>query len=258
MFKERLGMRKALGVTQIQTLLIMGIVFLVLFFSIAGPFYTSFQKKRVAMDLSVLYSRFLNASRNHMIISGSDGVMDLNMELSEFVNTYFYPYFDVDKICDGIDQSGCWGNPQYTDLSTKKAMNRVTYSLLLSGGEVLGFVKGNDNRISILASLEGNPKKIKLGRDVFAFYVYSNDFLVKTCEDSAYTRVGIRNGVHIGGYDKCGLPHDILTYKELVSTELLDGCNVSSPESETGAGVGAACSALIHYNNWAIDKKYPW
>lgn len=250
-------MIKKTGFTQTQTLLIMGIVFLILFSMIWFPLKEGFKKRKAATELSVLYSRFLQARRAYGIISDSSaGVMDTSLPLDEFVEMYFTPYIDVDKVCNG-NQDSCWNETQYKDLSNKK-LNRISYSLVLSDNLIIGFIKDKDGRISYLVDIDGTVGDNKLGHDIFAFYIYNGSTLQRTCDKEIYEKSFVKDGIHLGGYNECGIPHDVLSITDLLSKDLVDGCNKKSPQSSSGVGVGGACTAVIRYNNWTIDKNYPW
>lgn len=64
-----------------------------------------------------------------------------------------------------------------------------------------------------------------------------------------------QNGIHLGGFDKCGIPQDVYDYNQLSSKNFEDGCNKSSPQNVYGNGVGSACLAFIKASNWTIDKN---
>ncbi len=250
-------MNKKLGVTQSQTVLILGIVFLILFFCMWFPLVEGIKMRKYSAQLSMLYSRALQAHRVYSIISSTRPTeMDTTLPLDKFVETYYTPYFDVDKVCKG-NQDGCWNKTQYKDLSNKK-LNRVLYSLVLSDNLTMGFIKDKEGRISYLVDLDGTSGDNKLGHDIFAFYIFNHKTFKPNCDNEVYNKYFIKNGIHLGGYNECGIPHDVLPITEMLSKDLIDGCHKKSPQSSFGAGVGAACTAVIRYSNWTIDKNYPW
>lgn len=250
-------MNKKSGVTQTQTVLILGIVFLILFFCMWFPFVEGLKKRKYSTQLSVLYSRALQAHRVYSIISSTRPTeMDTSLSLDKFVEKYYAPYFDVDKVCKG-NQDGCWNKIQYKDLVNNK-LNRISYSLVLSDESIMGFIKDKDGRISYVVDLDGLSGDNKLGHDIFAFYIYNSNTNKQTCEKDVYEKYYIKNGIHFGGYNECGIPHDVLPIADLWGENVVDGCNKKAHQSSFGAGVGAACTAVVRYNNWTIDKNYPW
>ena len=47
----------------------------------------------------------------------------------------------------------------------------------------------------------------------------------KICDEKVYKKFPIQSGLHLGGYDKCGIPHDIYNYEDLISRDFYEGCN---------------------------------
>lgn len=234
----------------------MGIVFLVLFAFIAVPFYNSCKQKSVIAKLKTLNKQLASANNIYSLATDSNpDDYDYNMEVNEFVEKYFMPYLKVKSTCKKA-QDACWNKVQYTDLAGRKYFDKINYSIVLSDNTVLGFSKNKDGLFSIIADIDGKAGKNKLGRDVFVFYFYNDKVSAELCKNSETQY--IKKGMHFGGYDKCGIPHDIKDYLEVYSKSLDDSCNKKAPHNPNGIGVGAACLALIFKSNWAIDKIYPW
>ncbi len=251
-----MNLEKRVGITQTQTLLIMGIVFLVLFALIAVPFYNSYKQKHALTKLKTLYSSITKADKIYSLSTVANyGEYNITLNADEFAQKYFTPYLNVEETCK-TSQDACWNEVQYTDLSGKKYTDKIQYSLVLSDKTVVGFSKDKNGLISMIVDIDGKVGKNMLGRDVFVFYFYNDQLQPKLCESKPTEY--IKNGIHFGGYDKCGKPHDTMAYKELFGKNLPDACNKKAPASENGLGVGAACLALIYKSNWTIDKIYPW
>lgn len=247
------------GITQMQTLFIMGIVFLFLFAFIAIPFYNSCKQKQTITKLKSIYSQLTSANRTYTLATSDDiGVFDVDLPADEFAQKYFKPYMPVRTVCEE-SQAKCWNPVQYTDLAKNKISGKATYSLALKDGSVIGFYKDNDGLISIIADIDGKAGENKLGKDVFIFSFFNEDRLPEICDSETYTsKAGLKNGIHFGGYDKCGIPHDMYSSYELSGTSLEDSCNKKALKRTNGTGIGSACLALISSLNWTIDKKYPW
>ena len=246
------------GVTQSQTLLIMGIVFLVLFALIAVPFYNSVKKKSTVQSLKTVYSVLSQANRTYSLIHGYNAnEYDTTLELKDFVEEYFTPYIQDGSFCKD-NQSECWNKVQYVDLSGKKYTDKITYSIVLPSRAVVGFNKDKNGLISMIVDTNGKAGKNQLGRDVFIFSFYNNANPPKICENIPSQSLYIKNGIHFGGYDKCGVPFDLALYQDLFSKTLEDGCNKKAPKTADGLGVGTACLALVYKSSWTMDKKYPW
>ncbi len=251
--------KKYNGFTQMQTLSIMGVVILIIFASLAVPFYNNCMQKQTVSKLKLLYTSLEQANRMYTLANHDDAdEYDMNMSAEEFAETYFTPYLQVNSSCKK-DQSACWKNPQYTDLAKNKIYNKSQYSLVLNRKVVLGFHKDEKNGlINIIADIDGKSGENRLGRDVFIFSFYNSSSPVNLCDEGVYKERSIKSGIHFGGYDECGIPHDVYTYSDLYSSSLKDSCNKKAAASENGLGIGAACLALINKSAWAIDKIYPW
>ena len=105
-------MKKRNGVTQTQTLLIMGIVFLFLFACLAVPFYNSYKQKKALSHLMKVYATLIQANRNYAYVTGSNlDEYDTTLPINTFAETYFTPYFEIQSYCKG-SQSDCWDSPQ--------------------------------------------------------------------------------------------------------------------------------------------------
>jgi len=249
---------KSNGFTQSQTLLITGTVFLILFALIAVPFYNSWQKKQMIAKLRTLQSNLLQADKMASLILGVNyEEFDISLPVKAFASRYFTPYMNIIASCTGSDNE-CWNEVQYKDLSGKKYYAKISYSIILADKTVVGFSKDKNGLMSIIADLNGKTGANTLGRDVFVFYIYNDKMQPELCEHSKVGNVYLKNGIHLGGYDRCGVPHDINIYKELFSPALADGCNKKAPHNPNGPGIGAACSALIYKSSWNMDSVYPW
>ncbi len=252
-------LKKYDGFTQSQQLLVIGVIFLILFALIAAPLYNSCKKKTIETKLHAIYSILEQATHRYFVETGELITnYDKNITAEEFAKTYVLPYIIVEKTCEGASQSGCWGSPVYMDLSKKSISNPSEFSILLESGAVIGFNKSKDGFITILLDINGNSGENKLGRDIFVLYVYNNNLQPKTCAPEEYKKYYIANGLHLGGYDKCGIPHDVLPYEQLFDKDVEDSCNEKAMKQENGLGSGTACAALIKRSQWRIDKIYPW
>ena len=218
--------KKRVAVTLMQTMLIVGIVFLVLFMILAVPMYNSYKQKKA------VYS-FLNTL------------------------TYFTPYLSINNYCKE-SQEQCWKTPQYKDLKNTRMYDKSKYSIILADKTVLGFFKNKNGLISLIVDIDGPVGVNRLGRDVFVFYFYNNRQRPKLCPEKVYNEHYIAEGMHLGGYDKCGIPHDRYTLTDFYQNKFEDGCSKKSKSTDDGVGLGAACGALISKSGWVIDKSYPW
>ncbi len=248
-------LRKFNAITQLQTLLIVGIVGLIIFFMICVPFYNSCKQKEVISKLKFIHTRILSANRMYSYAAGEPmDYYDLNSNsAAEFGEKYFTPYLSVATICKD-SQTSCWNDVQYMDLKGNKFKDKITYSIILLNNAVLGFTKDEKTGlISMIVNIDGNAGENILGRDVFVFSFYNADYPPQLCDESVYKNKVIKSGMHFGGYDKCGIPYDTYSHNELHET-----CNKKAFKSEDGLGVGSSCLALIQSGSWTIDKKYPW
>jgi len=250
--------KKYNGFTQLQTLCIIGIVFLVIFAMIAVPFYKSYKQKQSLSKLKVLYATLVQANRVYSLSNDANAEeYDTYLHINDFAEKYFTPYLQIFTICKN-GQDSCWNNPQYMDLANNKIYNKALYSIVLDSNVILGFHKDKNGLISIIADIDGKSGDNKLGHDVFVFSFYNDKNVPKLCDKEVYTKYYIKNGLHFGGYDECGIPMDSYSYSELLSDKLKDSCNKKASASANGLGVGSACLALIYKSTWAIDKIYPW
>lgn len=246
------------AVTLMQTMLIMGIVFLVLFMLLAVPFYNSYKQKRSVAAYRSLYSTLQQANKYYSLVHAMNmNEYDTSLPINVFAERYFTPYLSIDSYCKG-SQKGCWNTPQYKDLKNNPMFDKSLYSIVLADKTVLGFHKSKDNLISIIADIDGPVGYNKLGKDIFVFYIYNNQKRPKRCPEEAYKKYYIKDGIHLGGYDKCGIPHDVYSYKDIVKNKVDEGCSKKSKLIKDGLGIGAACGALISKSGWVIDKVYPW
>ncbi len=255
MFKN---LKKLSAVTQSQTILIVGIVFIILVFTVGVPFLKSVKLKTLESKLKVLHFQLLNSSNtSFMRYSETPGDFDVTLPISDFIRHYFSLDMPIVAKCKE-DTSPCWGAIQYKDLANKTYSNKFTDGYVLNNGAVVGFRKTEDNQVSILLDVDGKSGENVLGHDVFIYSIYNNSHKPKLCDETVYNEHYIQNGLHVGGVDKCGIPHDVYDYTKLRSPELEDSCNKKSVSYENGFGVGAACSAVIKVQDWTIDKNYPW
>ncbi len=251
-------LKKYDGFTQSQQLLVIGIIFLVLFALIAAPLYNSCKKKGIVTRLQAVYSVLEQVQQKYFLETGeSISNYDDKITAEAFAKTYFVPYLHPKKNCEGASQTGCWKYSTYTDLAKKTISNPSEYSIVLESGTVIGFSKSKEGFLTMLIDINGPAGENKLSRDIFLMYIYNNS-QPKICPVEEYKKYYISNGIHLGGYDKCGIPHDVLSYEQLFGTTLEDGCNKNALTKRDGFGVGAACAALIKLSQWHIDKIYPW
>lgn len=248
---------KRFGMTQMQTLSIMGVVFLILFFIIAFPLYKSIQQKQTIAKLKILQSELMQASRMYSMMSDSVSVYDTSLQLEDFVEKYFARFFNLEGFCKE-NQDVCWNKVTYTDMKNNKVYDRPVYSFELKGGITIGFFKSKAGLIYAVVDLNGKSGENKLGKDVFIIYFYNRATQPKLCEEEAYKNFYISDGVHFGGFDNCGIPQDVYKYEDLINKDFPDACNKKAKSYPGGVGVGAACLALIKVNNWTMDKNYPW
>lgn len=247
------------GITQLQTILIMGVVGLVLFVFIAVPFYMSYKKNFTISRLMIVYSTLVKANREYAHINAEDyGQFVTNMKVSEFAERYFMPYMPISMYCKGSRQTDCWNPVQYTDMKGNKMINQSLYSIELQNNSVIGFHRDVNGYISLIVDIDGKAGDNRLGRDVFLFSFYNNSLRPDICEPEEYEKFDIKDGFHFGGYDKCGIPVDVYPVEDLSSPSFLDGCNKSSQRLLNGTGVGSACLPVIKARGWTIDKTYPW
>ena len=250
--------KKSDAITQIQTVLIMGVVFLILLAVFGAPLYNTCKQKIAISKLRTLHTQLVDASYRAFSSSMTNmNDYDVTLPVDQFAQTYFTSQLPVESYCTD-SQDACWNASQYTDLRKNKITDKISYSVILKGNTVLGFSKSAENQITLIADIDGKLGDNKLGRDIFVFYIYNNDHRPQLCDDSEYEKHYIRNGLHFGGFDSCGIPHDVHPYLDLFGENLEDGCNKNAPKNPVGIGVGAACSALIKTANWTIDKIYPW
>jgi len=249
---------KLAGFTQSQTLLVTGFVFLIIFAMIAVPFYNSCKKKQMVTKLRKLQASLLQADKmSSQILAKNYEEYNTTLSAKDFAERYFVPYLEVDTKCTKADND-CWNEIQYKDLAGNEYTNKIGYSVKLNDKTVVGFSKDKNGLISIIADLDGKAGSNTLGYDVFVFYIYNDKYQPKLCDSDTDTNIYIKNGIHMGGYDKCGIPLDTKDYKELFSPKLPDGCNKDAPRTQFGAGTGAACAALIYKSSWNMDSVYPW
>lgn len=250
--------RRRDAVTLMQTMLIVGIVFLVLFVLLAVPFYSSYKQKKAISSYRTLYSTLQQANKLYSLVhSVNMNEYDTTLPINVFAEKYFTPYLSISTYCKG-SQDDCWKSPQYKDLKNNKMFDKVLYSIVLADKSVIGFHKSKDELFSLIVDVDGPVGYNQLGKDVFVFYIYNNNLRPKRCPDEIYSKYNISDGIHLGGYDKCGIPHDVYGYMDFVNNKVDEGCSKKAELLKDGLGVGAGCGALISKTNWVIDKVYPW
>lgn len=252
-------LKKFDGFTQSQQLLVIGIIFLILFALIAVPLYNLCKQKGIVTRLQAVHSILEQAKHKYFLETGDLLTnYDEKISVEDFAKTYFVPYLSVKKSCSKKNQVACWGHLKYTDLSKNAISNNSDYSIALESGTVVGFSKSKEGFITMLIDINGPVGENKLSRDIFVMYIYNNKLQPKACSLDEYKKYNISNGIHFGGYTKCGIPHDVLPYEQLFSKILEDGCNKKAIKQKGGFGSGTACAALIKRSQWRIDKIYPW
>ena len=243
----------------LKGLLILGCAFVILFVILVCPVYNSIRKKQAIEALRVTHATLLQANKMYSLVTDEDmGKYNTGMPINQFAETYFTPYLDINTYCKLGSQTGCWKSPQYKDLKNKGQYNKSLYSIVLANKSVIGFHKNKEGLMTIIMDINGSVGVNKLGRDVFVFYVYNNENPPKICDEKIYKEFHIQNGLHLGGYDKCGIPHDVYDYKDLISKDFYESCNKKAVTDEFGVGSGAACAALLNKSDWMMDKNYPW
>lgn len=244
-------------ITLSQTVLIVGIVGLILFALIMVPFYKSSKQKIAVVKYQKTYAQLQQANRLYSLVSGeSMNKYNTNLPINEFAETYFTPYLQISEYCKG-KQDNCWNTPQYKDLKNTKKFDVSLYSIILEDNGTIGFHKNRQGLITMIFDTNGKAGENKLGKDVFVYSFYDNENHPKLCDEKVYQEKSISNGIHFGGYDKCGIPQDTYEYNELISKNFFDGCNKKASTDALGLGVGAGCGALLRKNNWAVDRNYP-
>lgn len=244
-------------ITLSQTVLIVGIVSLILFAIILVPFYKSYKQKVSIVKYQKTYALLQQANRMYSLVSGeSMNKYNTHLPINEFAETYFTPYLQIAEYCKG-KQDSCWNSPQYKDLKNTKKFDVSLYSIILENNGTIGFHKNRQGLITMIFDTNGKVGENKLGKDVFVFSFYDNENHPKLCDEKIYKEKSIPNGIHFGGYDKCGIPQDAYESEDLISKNFFDGCNKKSTTDELGLGLGTACGALLRKNNWAVDRNYP-
>lgn len=245
-------------ITLSQTVLIVGIVALVLFAIVLVPFYKSYKQKVAVVKYQKIYAQLQQANRMYSLVSGEPmNKYNTNLPINEFAETYFTPYLQISEYCKG-KQDSCWNTPQYKDLANSPKSNISLYSIILDGNETIGFHKNRQGLMTMVVDTDGKIGENKLGKDIFILSFYDNENRPKLCDDKAYQEKNIANGIHFGGYDKCGIPQDTYNYEDLISKNFFDSCNKKAKtDNEIGLGAGAGCGALLRVSNWAIGNKYP-
>lgn len=245
------------NITLSQTVLIVGIVSLILFAIILVPFYKSYKQKVSIVKYQKTYALLQQANRMYSLVSGeSMNKYNTHLPINEFAETYFTPYLQISEYCKG-KQDSCWNSPQYKDLKNTKKFDVSLYSIILEDNGTIGFHKNRQGLITMIFDTNGKVGENKLGKDVFVFSFYDNENHPKLCDEKVYQEKSIPNGIHFGGYDKCGIPQDAYESEDLISKNFFDGCNKKSTTDELGLGLGTACGALLRKNNWAVDRNYP-
>lgn len=245
------------GTALMQSAMVLCISIIFVFFFLVCPLWNSVRKKQAIAAYRTAQATLLQANKMYALANDNAGIYDVTLPVDRFAEKYYHPYLSVAKVCTGI-QNGCWNKAQYKDLKNKSHFNKITYSMILSDRTVIGFYKNQHGFLSAIIDINGPAGVNKLGRDVFVFYYYNSLLTPKVCEAKYYKHKFIQNGLHLGGYDKCGLPHDRYDYKELHSKDMYDGCNKKAVSDENGIGSGAACGAVISQSGWVMDKIYPW
>lgn len=238
---------------QLGLAIIVAVTAIVLVLTLGVPFYNSCKKQETISKLKLVNTSILQANRMYSIISAeAQGNYDMDMAADEFAKKYFTPYLSILSSCED-SQNACWSVPQYKDLTGKNYTDKISYSLVLNNNSVIGFSKSENGLISMIVDINGKNGKNKLGRDVFVFSFYNAENHPELCDESEYTKKYIKDGLHFGGYDKCGIPYNTYSYVDLYKT-----CNKKAFKSEDDLGIGSSCLALIQSGSWTIDKKYPW
>jgi len=245
--------------TALESVVIFGTVSLFVFFVMVCPMYITYQKKQAITSYRLVYSKLTQANKMYSLVN-SDGMNNFNTSLpvDKFAEKYFVPYLDTVTLCK-TSQDKCWKNPQYKDLKNRKMIDKSTYSVRLTDRSVVGFHKNKQGLMSVIVDINGSAGVNKLGKDVFVFYFYNKAFQPKLCENVNTNGKIINNGLHYGGYDKCGIPHDTYSYPDLYKKDLFDGCSKKAiTDTDFGLGAGAACGAVLNKTDWVMDKIYPW
>ena len=221
-------------------------------------FYNVSMQKFSISKIKSIHAELIQASRLSALVHNEDmGVFKTDMPVNLFAEKYFTPYLNINSYCKG-SQDNCWKTPQYVDLHGTPYFNKSMYTVVLTDGVVIGFNKDKNNLVNLIVDVNGKVKPNKLGHDVFIFSVYNAETPPGICKKSEYNKSALYSGIHFGGLDKCGVPHDAYGYSELTDATFEDGCSNKSPASVSGFGAGSACLAVLKHNSWNIDKNYPW
>lgn len=237
---------------------VLAIMLVAVFGWIVCYFYQLSTQKLTITKLKNVQSELIRASNFSAMVHNEDmGDFKTDMPVNLFAEKYFTPYLNINTYCKGA-QDACWNTKQYSDLSGNSYYDKVLYSVVLTDGSVIGFNKDKNNLVSLIVDTNGKVKPNRLGNDVFIFSLYNPNDPPEICDKSEYEKTVTYAGIHPGGVDKCGIPHDTYSYNELISDNFADGCNINSPASQKGFGAGAACLAVLKINAWTVDKNYPW
>lgn len=234
------------------------IVLVIIFGFSVCHFYSISMQKVAVTKLKNIYAELIQASRISSMVHNEDmGNFKTDMPINLFAEKYFTPYLRIDMYCKG-SQDSCWNSPQYKDLKGSSYFNKSLYSVILTDGSVVGFNKDKNDIVTLIVDVNGKVKPNILGQDVFVFSIYNTEHHPDLCKTLEYDKFLTYSGIHLGGVDKCGIPHDAHPYSDLISEDFEDGCNKKSIQSENGFGVGSACLAVLKQNAWVVDKNYPW
>ncbi len=243
-----------------EVLITLGIIGVIAAFTIPS-LITMYQKRAAVSGIREALSILSQAVRMYSAESGDEGSIyfDTSLPVDEFARKYFLPYLNVARVCTRMSD-GCWttGNFNgYYDLAGVRMTHTVPYSIVLNNGMVFGFNKVNDGAfhlISVIVDINGKSARNQMGKDVFSFYLFNNDFsLDKTTV--------IANGIYPGGYGGGGVPHIQYTRAQLLDKNIPRGCNkdaTSFAYNGDRPGVGTACAAVIFKDGWKISSDYPW
>jgi hypothetical protein len=245
--------QKRKGYTPSQNIIIFGIILIISFAFISVPMYKIAKQNATIANLKVIDFLLSNASNEYATTTADlPNIYDTTLSPTEFAQKYFTPYLTVKKTCEKA-QTECWNKPTYKDLANRNINLEIPYSIKLQNKTILGFYKNKNDEINLIIDLDGKVGANRLGKDIFIYSIYNEQYNHSKCTTQP---TPIKNGLHAGGVDNCGTPHNAHNYIELFSDKLADGCNKKAPFNELGAG--AACAALIKTSNWRIDKVYPW
>lgn len=222
--------------TLAETLITLGIIGIVAAMTIP-TIMVNYQKQVTVTQLQKNYSALTEAVKLSIIDNGeiSNWVFPVtisNADMTNFLNTYIYPYLQnikncpLLKNCSTVDRY----NLKYEVIFDNTSVNPA---VLLNDGTLLWGVAGlPNNRLWtwIYIDINGDKYPNILGKDVFILDFSPNNIKMLWQYDTPPTHDGLLAPGNSGQ------------------------CNVNA----AGSGAGNTCGALIQVDGWQISSDYPW